>query len=118
MLTARQRTFATTITAVPQLSQLNLKNKRVLCRFDLNVPLSKDTGAITDTARIDAVLPTVEHILDSGASSLTMMSHLGRPKGEPNPAFSLRPVADYLKERLGQDVAFVPSCTEAPAPAA
>jgi phosphoglycerate kinase len=65
--------------------------RRVLVRADLNVPL--DNGSITDDGRIRAVLPTITTLRDAGARVI-VMSHLGRPKGAPDPAFSLRPVAD------------------------
>jgi phosphoglycerate kinase len=77
--------------------------RRVLVRADLNVPL--DNGSITDDGRIRAVLPTITTLRDAGARVI-VMSHLGRPKGAPDPAFSLRPVADRLGELLGAPVAF------------
>jgi phosphoglycerate kinase len=77
--------------------------RRVLVRADLNVPL--DSGSITDDGRIRAVLPTITTLRDAGARVI-VMSHLGRPKGAPDPAFSLRPVADRLGELLGAPVAF------------
>jgi phosphoglycerate kinase len=77
--------------------------RRVLVRADLNVPL--DDGSITDDGRIRAVLPTITALRDAGARVI-VMSHLGRPKGAPDPAFSLRPVADRLGELLGSPVAF------------
>ncbi|WP_029149655.1 phosphoglycerate kinase [Microbacterium indicum] len=81
----------------------DLAGKRVFVRCDFNVPLSD--GAITDDGRIRAALPTLQALLAAGATVITS-SHLGRPKGEPNPEFSLRPVADRLAELLGQPVAF------------
>jgi phosphoglycerate kinase len=77
--------------------------RRVLVRADLNVPL--DNRSITDDGRIRAVLPTITTLRDAGARVI-VMSHLGRPKGAPDPAFSLRPVADRLGELLGAPVAF------------
>ncbi|MFF9282255.1 phosphoglycerate kinase [Streptomyces griseosporeus] len=77
--------------------------KRVFVRADLNVPL--DGGTITDDGRIRAVLPTVKALADAGAK-VVVASHLGRPKGAPDPAFSLAPAAVRLGELLGRDVAF------------
>jgi phosphoglycerate kinase len=87
---------------VKRMADLALEGKRVLIREDLNVPV-KD-GKVTSTARIDAALPTLEAALDAGARVL-VMSHLGRPKeGKPDPAASLKPVADKLAELLGRKV--------------
>ena len=83
---------------------IDLKGKKVLMRADFNVPLNED-GVITDDTRIQAALPTIKYILDQGAS-LILMSHLGRPKNEPDPKFSLLPVAKRLSEVLGTEVVF------------
>ena len=83
---------------------IDLKGKKVLMRADFNVPLNSDL-LITDDTRIQAALPTIKYILDQGAS-LILMSHLGRPKNEPDPKFSLAPVAKRLSEVLGLDVIF------------
>ena len=82
---------------------LDAAGKRVLVRADLNVPL--DGGVIADDTRIRRAMPTVELLLDRGAT-VTLCSHLGRPKGQPDPALSLRPVADRIAELLGRPVAF------------
>jgi len=82
---------------------LEVRGKRVLVRADLNVPL-KD-GVITDDGRIRASLPTIQKLIDKGARVI-VAAHLGRPKGEPKPEFSLAPVAVRLGELLGKDVAF------------
>ena len=81
----------------------DLRGKRVLLRSDLNVPLDGQT--ITDDGRIRASLPTIKRLSDAGAKVL-VVAHLGRPDGEPNPAYSLAPVAGRLGELLGGDVAF------------
>lgn len=77
---------------------IDLKGQRVLMRVDFNVPMQE--GKVTDDKRIRASLPTIKYVLDQGAS-LILMSHLGRPKGGPDPAFSLRPAAEVLSSQLG-----------------
>jgi phosphoglycerate kinase len=86
---------------------IDLKNKRVLVRVDFNVPMAE--GAVTDDKRIRAALPTLQYILDHGAS-LILMSHLGRPKGGPDPEFSLRPAAGTLEKLLKRPVQMAPDC--------
>jgi phosphoglycerate kinase len=88
---------------------ISLQGKRVLMRVDFNVPQDKATGAITNTQRITAALPTINYILEQGAS-VVLMSHLGRPDGKAVEKFSLKPVADKLQELLGQPVTFLPDC--------
>ena len=78
--------------------------RRVLVRADLNVPLSDDSGHITDDGRVRASLPTLTALRDAGAR-VVVTAHLGRPKGVPDPAFSLAPVAERLSELLGSPVA-------------
>ncbi|GGL95384.1 phosphoglycerate kinase [Micromonospora yangpuensis] len=82
-----------------------VSGRRVLVRADLNVPLDKQTGAITDDGRIRAVLPTLRALTEAGAK-VVVFSHLGRPKGAPDPQYSLRPVAGRLGELLGVPVSF------------
>ena len=86
------------------LKDLNVENKRVLVRVDFNVPI-KD-GIITDTNRIEASIATIKYLIDNNAKVI-LMSHLGRPKGEPKPEFTLKPVAEKLSEIIGQEVKFV-----------
>jgi phosphoglycerate kinase len=86
---------------------LNVEGRRVFCRVDFNVPLEEDR--ITDDVRITASLPTIRLLLERGAR-VVLCSHLGRPKGKPNPAMSLRPAARRLSELLAQDVALAPDC--------
>ncbi|MEU2200289.1 phosphoglycerate kinase [Isoptericola sp. NPDC019482] len=85
-----------------------LRGKRVLVRSDFNVPL--DGTTITDDGRIKAALPTLKRLTDAGAR-VVVTAHLGRPKGEPNPDYSLAPVAARLGELLGQDVALAADVT-------
>jgi len=93
--------------ALKTVRDLDLSGKTVLVRVDYNVPI-KD-GAVSDATRIEASLPTLKYILDQGAS-LVLMSHLGRPKGSPNPEFSLKPVSGKLADLIGKPVAFVDDC--------
>jgi phosphoglycerate kinase len=88
---------------------LDLAGKRVLMRVDFNVPQDKATGAITNTQRITAALPSIRHALAQGAS-VVLMSHLGRPDGKKIAKFSLKPVADELAKLLGQPVKFLDDC--------
>ena len=88
---------------MPELSTVDVAGKRVFLRCDLNVPL-KD-GIIKDDGRIKASLPTIQLLLDKGAS-LVISAHLGRPKGETKPELSLAPVAKRLAELLGREVKF------------
>ncbi len=82
---------------------IDVTGKKVLVRCDFNVPLDKDTGAITDNRRIRAALPTIQYLLDYNAK-IVLCSHLGRPKGEFNPKYSLKPVAEELSKLLGKEV--------------
>ncbi|MEN9403156.1 MAG: phosphoglycerate kinase [Verrucomicrobiota bacterium] len=88
---------------------LSLSGKRVLMRVDFNVPQDKVTGAITNTARIAAALPTIKYALEQGAS-VVLMSHLGRPDGQKIAKFSLKPVAAELEKLLGKPVTFLDDC--------
>ncbi|MBN2717395.1 MAG: phosphoglycerate kinase [Deltaproteobacteria bacterium] len=94
---------------------LDLKGKRVISRVDFNVPI-KD-GKVDNDKRIRASLPTIQYILDQGAS-LILMSHLGRPNGQVKPEFTMKPAADRLGELLGKEVKFVNDCVGAEAEAA
>ena len=88
---------------------LDVKGKKVLVRVDFNVPLSKEEkGKIADDARIKAAIPTINYLSENGAKVI-LMSHLGRPKGEANPEFSLKPVADYLANEYKDKFTFIPS---------
>lgn len=92
------------------LSSLSAAGKRVLMRVDFNVPLHKETRAVTDDTRIRAALPSIRFILDQAGSSLVLMSHLGRPKGGPEEKYSLRHILPVLSELLGREVQFAPDC--------
>jgi phosphoglycerate kinase len=102
---------------MPKLSirDLHLQDKHVFIRVDFNVPLTEDGTAITDDTRIRATLPTIEYALRHHAKVI-LASHLGRPKGKPNPKYSLRPIVDRLRELLDVEVSldvnvgFSPDC--------
>lgn len=85
-----------------------IKDQRVLMRVDFNVPM-KD-GEITDPKRIVSTIPSIKYLLDNGAKSVVLMSHLGRPDGQKNDKFSLAPVVDTVSDLVGKDVTFVPDC--------
>jgi phosphoglycerate kinase len=91
------------------LKDIALKNKKVLVRADFNVPQDENFN-ITDDTRIRATLPTIKYILESGAKKLILMSHLGRPDGKVVDKYSLKPVAQRLKELLGEPVGFLSDC--------
>ncbi|CAE7897144.1 pgk-1, partial [Symbiodinium sp. KB8] len=81
------------------------QDKRVFIRVDFNVPQDKkDPNIITNTARIDAALPTIKYALDNGAKSVVLCSHLGRPNGQKDEKFSMKPVAKVVEEKLGRPV--------------
>jgi phosphoglycerate kinase len=88
-------------------TDIDVKGKRVLVRVDYNVPI-KD-GKVSDDTRIVAAMPTLKYLLDHGAAVI-LCSHLGRPKGAPDPQYSLRPVAAHLSDLLGKPVAFAEDC--------
>ena len=86
------------------LKDIDIKNKKVLVRVDYNVPINAN-GKITDDIRIRSSIPTIDYLLENNAA-IILMSHLGRPKGEPKKEFSLEPVAKRLSELLNKDVIF------------
>ena len=82
---------------------IDVTGKKVLVRCDFNVPLDKETGEITDNRRIRAAIPTIQYLIDHNAKVI-LCSHLGRPKGEFNLKYSLKPVAEELSKLLGKEV--------------
>ena len=90
------------------IDSLNFKNKKALTRVDFNVPLDEN-HKITDYTRIDAALPTIKKMLDDGGSVI-LMSHLGRPKGEPSEKYSLKHIVKDLSDKLGVQVQFAADC--------
>src|SRR5947199_9750727 len=94
----------------------DVAGKRVLVRSDLNVPLdgsAEDGWRITDDGRIRASVPQIEALLDAGAK-VVACAHLGRPKGQPDPHYTLAPVAARLGELLGREVEFLASADDRP----
>jgi len=89
----------------------DIKGKRALVRVDINVPLDENKN-VTDDTRIQAILPTVNYLKERGAK-IILMAHLGRPKGEKNPEFTLEPVAKYMAKVFGEEIVFIPSVEEA-----
>jgi len=86
---------------------IDIRGKRVFIRVDFNVPIKN--GTIGDDTRIRASLPTIHYAIEQGARTIILASHLGRPKGKPNPEYSLQPVAARLSDLLGRPVRFSPS---------
>ena len=89
----------------------DVQGKVALVRVDVNVPLDADKN-VTDDTRIQAIVPTVNYLKEKGAK-IVLMAHLGRPKGEKNPEFTLAPVAKYMAKVFGEEIVFIPSVEEA-----
>ena len=93
---------------VKTINDVSLAGKKVLVRCDFNVPFDSE-GNISDDTRIVGALPTIQELVKQGAR-IILCSHLGRPKGEKNPKYSLRPVAKVLADFLAQPVVFAEDC--------
>ncbi|OAP54499.1 phosphoglycerate kinase [Fonsecaea erecta] len=91
------------------ITDIDLKDKRVLIRVDFNVPLDADRK-VTNNQRIVGALPTIKYAIDHGAKAVILMSHLGRPDGKKNPKYSLKPVVPELEKLLGKSVIFTDDC--------
>jgi phosphoglycerate kinase len=101
--------------AVRSIKDLDLRGKKAVVRVDFNVPIKN--GTIQDDTRIRASLPTIRYALEQGAT-VVLMSHLGRPKGKPDPQYSLKPIATHLATLLGKPVEFAEDCVGPTAQAA
>ena len=88
----------------------DIRGKKALVRVDINVPLDENKN-VTDDTRIQAIVPTVTYLKERGAK-IILMAHLGRPKGEKNPEFTLAPVAKYMSKVFGEEIIFIPSVEE------
>ena len=99
--------------ATRSIKDLDLKGRTILIRVDFNVPIKN--GTIGDDTRIRASLPSIEYALQQGAATVVLCSHLGRPKGKPNPEYTLKPVADRLSALLKRPVVFAGDCVGEPA---
>ena len=93
--------------AIDNIPQL-IKGKRILMRVDFNVPVKE--GKLGDTTRIQSTLPSIQYLLDNGAKSVILMSHLGRPDGSRQEKFSLKPVVPALEDLLQKKVQFLNDC--------
>ncbi|EER17232.1 phosphoglycerate kinase, putative [Perkinsus marinus ATCC 50983] len=90
------------------ISEEEIKGKRVLMRVDFNVPIKE--GRVADKTRIVKTIPTIKRVMEMGAQSIVLMSHLGRPQGQRKEEFSLAPVVPVLAGLLEHEVTFVPDC--------
>ncbi len=94
-----------------KIEQFNFSAKKAIVRVDFNVPLDEN-GNVTDETRIVGAMPTLKKILSDGGSVI-MMSHMGKPKGKPNPALSLKQIVSVVSKHLGREVSFAPDCQNA-----
>jgi phosphoglycerate kinase len=95
------------------IKDIDVQGRRVLIRVDFNVPIKN--GTIGDDTRIRSSLPTIQYALEHGARTVILCSHLGRPKGKPDPQYSLKPIADHLSTLLKRPVVFAEDCVGEPA---
>lgn len=99
------------------IDNFNFAGKKAIVRVDFNVPLNKETGAVSDDTRIRGALLTIKKILADGGSVI-LMSHMGRPKQNPDPKFSLKQIISAVEDRVGQKIQFADDCANAEAQAA
>ena len=99
------------------IDNFNFAGKKAIVRVDFNVPLNKETGEVSDDTRIRGALPTIKKILADGGSAI-LMSHMGRPKQNPDPKFSLKQIISAIEKNLGQSIQFCDDCMKAEAQAA
>lgn len=92
----------------------NFAGKKAIIRVDFNVPLNKETGAVSDDTRIRGALPTIKKVIADGGSAI-LMSHMGRPKQNPDPKFSLKQIISAIEKNLGQSIQFCDDCLKADA---
>ncbi|MFM2293476.1 MAG: hypothetical protein RIS29_3289 [Bacteroidota bacterium] len=96
------------------IDNFSFAGKKAIVRVDFNVPLNKETGAVSDDTRIRGALPTIKKILADGGCAI-LMSHMGRPKQNPDPKFSLKQIISAIEARLGQSILFAEDCANADA---
>jgi len=99
------------------IDNFNFAGRKAIVRVDFNVPLNKETGAVSDDTRIRGALPTIKKIIADGGSVI-LMSHMGRPKQNPDPKFSLKQIVSTIEDRLGMKIQFAEDCAKADAQAA
>lgn len=92
----------------------NFAGKKAIIRVDFNVPLNKETGAVSDDTRIRGALPTIKKVIADGGSAI-LMSHMGRPKQNPDPKFSLKQIISAIEKNLGRSIQFCDDCLKADA---
>ena len=94
------------------IDNFNFAGKKAIVRVDFNVPLNKETGEVSDDTRIRGALPTIKKIIADGGSAI-LMSHMGRPKQNPDPKFSLKQIISAIEKNLGQSIQFCDDCMKA-----